>query len=241
MLPPQTAAIARATVSEWEADGLRLLELRATAEQAQLLFSVTPGISPVVFCQRVKGRLQHAFRDLGTPVDFSRKVSFRSMGENTSDVVRNYILGQVGKEDFADPRFRTIMRQFTKICTDVHLDQPSESDSGRYWYNLHVVLVLAHRFRITTPDKLGSMRDTVLTLAPEHGHRIAAVSVMPDHVHIALRGNIKQAPEQIALMLQNDLARAVGCRPWQDSYYVGTFSEYDMDEIRHMDKKEEMP
>jgi len=233
-LPPQCAAVARETASLWEKDGLHLLEPHATAEKVQILFSVTPQVSPTFFCMRVKGRLQHALRKCDTPVDFSRKVSFRSLGENTSGVVENYIRGQVGKGDFADPRFRETMRSFTVVADDVRLAEPSESNSGRYWYDLHLVLVAADRFRITAPEQLGRMRDAALAVAAEGGHRIAALSVMPDHVHMALRGNIERSPEEIALAFQNGLAGAAGCRVWQDGFYVGTFSEYDLDVIRRI-------
>ncbi|MFH1742587.1 MAG: transposase, partial [bacterium] len=191
-LPPQTVAVARQTALLWEKDGLRLLESHATAEKVQILFSVTPQVSPTFFCMRVKGRLQHALRKCGTPVDFSRKVSFRSLGENTSAVVENYIRGQVGKSDFADPRFRETLRRFTIICDEVRLADPSESNSGRYWYDLHLVLVVADRFRITDKEELGRIRDTSLSVAAEGGHRIAALAVMPDHVHMALRGNTER-------------------------------------------------
>lgn len=236
-LPAQTAGIAWNAASAWEADGLRLHELRAAPQMVQLLFSVTPQISPVFFCQRAKGRLQHALRRAGTPIDFSRKVSFRSLGENTSGVVEGYIRGQVGKEDLADPRFREIMRRFTVTNKDVRLAEPSESKSGRYWYNLHVVLVAADRFRITNPEKLGQIRNAAFAVAADGGHRIATLSVMPDHVHIAIRGNIEQSPEQIALAFQNGLAHAAGCRAWQDGFYVGTFSEYDLDVVRKIADK----
>jgi REP element-mobilizing transposase RayT len=233
-LPPQTFAVAGETAPLWEKDGLRILKPHATAEKVQILFSVTPKVCPTYFCQRVKGRLQHALRKCGTPVDFSRKVSFRSLGENTSEVVENYIRGQVGKADFADPRFRETMRRFTVTPEDVQLAEPSESNSGRYWYNLHLVLMVADRFRITAPDSLGRLRDAAFTVATEGGHRIAALSVMPDHVHMALRGNIERSPEEIAVAFQNGLARAAGCRMWQDGFYVGTFSEYDLNVIRRI-------
>lgn len=233
-LPPETVAVARETASLWEKDGLRLLKPHATAEMVQILFSVTPKVSPTFFCMRVKGRLQHALRKCGTPVDFSRKVSFRSLGENTSDVVEHYIRGQVGKADFADPRFRETMRRFTVVSDDARLAEPSESNSGRYWYNLHLVLVVADRFRVTDPEQLGRIRDAAFAVAAEGGHRIAALSVMPDHVHMALRGNIEHSPEEIALVFQNGLARAAGCRVWQDGFYVGTFSEYDLHVIRRI-------
>jgi REP element-mobilizing transposase RayT len=233
-LPLQTAAVARETASLWERDGLHLLKSHATADMVQILFGVTPQVCPTFFCQRVKGRLQHALRKWGAPVDFSRKVSFRSLGENTSEVVENYIRGQVGKADFADPRFRDTMRRFTVVSDDVRLADPSESNSGRYWYNLHLVLVIAARFRVTEPEQLGRFRDAAFIMAGNAGHRIAALSVMPDHVHMALRGNIDRSPEEIALEFQNGLARAAGCRVWQDGFYVGTFSEYDLDVIRRI-------
>jgi len=234
--PPQIVAVACATAPLWEQDGLRLLTPYATTEKIQLLFSATPQINPVFFCQRVKGRLQHALRKAGAPVDFSRKVSFRSLGENTLDVVEKYIRGQVGKEDFADPRFREIMRQFTVVRDDGALAEPSESNSGRYWYNLHLVLVAADRFRITAPERLKQIRDATLAAAAGN-HLIAALSVMPDHLHMALRGNIERSPEEIAMAFQNDLARTAGCRVWQDGFYAGTFSEYDLDVIRRIAKQ----
>lgn len=231
-LPPQIVAVARDIASIWEQDGLRLLIPQASAEKIQILFSTTPDVSPTFFCMRVKGRLQHALRKAGMPVNFSRKVSFRSLGENTSDVVGNYIRGQVGKEDFADPRYQEIMRKFTVTCKEVALSEPAESNSGRYWYNLHLVLVVADRFRITAPERLGEIRDAAFAVAAKSGHAIAALSVMPDHLHMALRGNIERSPAEIAMVFQNGLAGAVGCRVWQDGYYVGTFSEYDLDVIR---------
>jgi len=115
VFPPQTISIVRETAPLWERDGLCLLTPSCASEKVQLLFSTTPQVNPVFFCQCVKGRLQHALRKRGVPVKFNRKVSFRSLGENTSDVVDNYVKGQVGKGNFADPRFREAMREFTIV------------------------------------------------------------------------------------------------------------------------------
>lgn len=60
---------------------------------------------------------------------------------------------------------------------------------------------------------------------------------MPDHVHMALRGNIERSPEEIALVFQNGLARSAGCKVWQDGFYAGTFSQYDLDVIRRIAKR----
>jgi hypothetical protein len=50
---------------------------------------------------------------------------------------------------------------------------------------------------------------------------------------LALRGNVEETPEAIALALMNNLAYALGQRPvWRCGYYVGTFGEYDMNAVR---------
>ncbi len=57
---------------------------------------------------------------------------------------------------------------------------------------------------------------------------------MPDHLHAALRGNHAHSPNEIADAFQNNLAFGLGqARIWEDSFYVGTFSEYNMEAIRH--------
>ena len=73
-LPPQIAAVACATAPLWEQDGLRLLTPYATTEKVQLLFSATPQVNPVFFCQRVKGRLQHALRKAGERISCRKRI-----------------------------------------------------------------------------------------------------------------------------------------------------------------------
>src|SRR6266446_1008170 len=68
--------------TEWERDGIRLLESSLAKEQVLLTFSARPHVSPVVLAARVKGRLQHHCRSSGTSVAFSRKVSIRAIGHN---------------------------------------------------------------------------------------------------------------------------------------------------------------
>ena len=38
-------------------------------------------------------------------------------------------------------RFCAMLAQFTRTFADVDLAAPTESSRGRYWYNLHVVLI----------------------------------------------------------------------------------------------------
>ncbi len=148
------------------------------------------------------------------------------------DQVERYIAGQVGKERFSE-RFETLMREFTVRCPEVDLSQPTETSHGRYWYNLHVVLVVGESGAIHDRGCLARIRDGCFRIAMKKGHRIAILSVMPTHVHMALRGSVNDMPEEIALGFQNNLAYLLGQTPiWREGFYVGTFSEYDMGAIR---------
>jgi REP element-mobilizing transposase RayT len=213
---------------------MRFLEQSSSDCEVQLAFSALPRVSPVVFAQRAKGRLQNDLRksSLAFP-GFSRKVSVRSIGENSRQQVEDYIDAQVGKERFVDSRFEADVRQFAVRCPEVDLSQPTESAHGRYWYNLHLVLVAAERNPTYDTGCLAKIRDGCFAIARKKGHRIGILSVLPTHVHIAMRGNIKHSPQEIALGFQNNLAYLLGqIRIWRAGYYVGTFSEYDMGAIR---------
>jgi REP element-mobilizing transposase RayT len=218
---------------EWEADGLRLLEHRFQPQRLQFTFSVKPQVSPVFFAARVKGRLQHAYRVGGSPTKFSRKVSVRTIGKNHRAEVEAYIERQVAKEPRVDPRFKTFLEQFTVRFPGVDLTVPSETNSGRYWYDLYVVLVSQERERNCDATYLATLRDQSSRIADKKGHVISMLSSMPDHLHMALRGNIEETPESIALGFMNNLAYALGQRPvWQFGYYVGSCGEYVMNAVR---------
>ena len=185
------------------------------------------------FAARVKGRLQHALRVSGRTTKFSRKVGFRTIGDNHRHDVEAYIERQVEEERFVDPRFQNSLRKFTVVCPEVDLSKPTETRSGRYWYNLHLVLVTQHRYRIVEPDRLATLRDMSFKIGMKKEYEISRLAVLPDHLHLSLRGNIEHSPEEIALAYLNNLAYAMGQNAiWQRGYYAGTFGEYDLDAVR---------
>ena len=119
--PEGTADAIRGTATFWQADGLELGEFRVEGGRVQVIFGAIPQISPETFVARVKGRLQHALRQAGDPVKFSRKVSFRSLGENVRSAVEGYFGKQVRKEGFVDPRYEKRLRAFTVERDEVDL------------------------------------------------------------------------------------------------------------------------
>jgi len=74
------------------------------------------------------------------PVNFSRKVAFRGIGDNTTSDVEQYVASQVNREALVDSRYAEMLQQFTINNPTVALDKPRETNSGRYWYNLQLFL-----------------------------------------------------------------------------------------------------
>jgi len=233
-LPPEGVGVLERLNAAWEDNGLRRLEQRWAEDRVQITFSTKTHVSPVFLASRAKGRLQHELRKSGlTFAGFSRKVAVRTLGHNRREHVEAYIASQVDRERFCDPSFEALIREFTVVCPDVDLSQPTETAHGRYWYNVHIVLVTAERHRVVDRRRLTVLRDTSLAIAEKKGYGISRLSVMPDHLHTALRGNLEHSPLDIALAFQNNLAYALGqLRIWADTFYTGTFGEYDMGAVR---------
>ena len=220
------ARVLPAIAPEWEKDGLRVLESSLAPERIQLTLSATPQVPPVTLAARVKGRIQHHGRQRGIPLDFSRKPAVRSLGDPTRAQVEAYIRDQVPKEALADERFREMLASFTVLNPQVDLAQPTDTNSGRYWYNLHLVLVVSERYRVGEAATLAKIRETALRVCAKKGYVASALAVLPAHLHLALRGAVVQSPEEIALSFLNNLAHVLDRRPWwQAGYYAGTFGE----------------
>ena len=108
-----------------------------------------------------------------------------------------------------------------------------EVSSGRYWYQLHLVQVVDRRDRIRDLDFLGDLFETCQAIALDRGYQIAAISVMPDHLHLGLRGSVADSPERIALSYMNESCRSLKVTGlWRPSFYVGTTGVYNMNAVR---------
>jgi hypothetical protein len=73
------------------------------------------------------------------------------------------------------------------------------------------------------------MREMNLRAAAKRGHLLSKGGIVPDHIHLALGGNVSESPAEIALSYMNNLAYACGMkRVFALGFYVGTFGEYDV-------------
>ncbi len=55
-------------------------------------------------------------------------------------------------------------------------------------------------------EVLSKLSDTVLGAAAKHHHRISRLSLLADHIHVAIGCNIDESPEDVALGYLNNCA-----------------------------------
>ncbi len=97
---------------------------------------------------------------------------------------------------FFDPHFAESLKQFTRVWNDdKEFNSPIEVSSGRYWYHVHLVLVVDGRYRIRDIKFLGYVFETCQAIGLNRGYLLGGLSVMPDHVHLSLRGKVSDSPE----------------------------------------------
>jgi len=217
----------------WESDGMRLVGHRWEEPRIQLTFSTDPTVSPEFLAARAKGRLEHALRNAGRAVKFSRKLSVRSIGENKRSTVERYVRTQLDRAGLADAKYRERLRECAWSDPEVDLTRPLSTKRGRYWYAVHLVLVVSGRYRIGAESTAPEIARTCRAVARKHGWGLAALSVMPDHLHVLIQGAPADSPESIALSFQNNIAWKLGRnRIWEAEYYVGTVGEYTVGALR---------
>ncbi len=219
-------------IGAWESDGLRPLEWHIDTNQLQILFSARPDITPKFLAARAKGRLQHVFRQQNLPCAFQRNFSLQSVGAPNASDINTYLQNQLQHGEFADPRYRDLLSGLAFTNPSVSLKAPIPSKSGRYILGYHFVFVVADRWRM--PEKTASLiQKALVATSRKSAWKIAKLSLMPDHVHIAIRGEIDTSPLDISGQIREETSRAVGIFGfWMPTGYIGTFGHYGMGAIR---------
>lgn len=212
-----------------EPDGIRILQHEfQEPDVSQFLISTRPSVAPLLIVQRVKGRLQHLVHGT-TRKPFRRNYSLRSIGSTRREKLEQYLAGQVSHHPLADPRVQQRLASYQEYRPEVDLSQPRRTSHALYWYNLHIVLVNEARYREIRDEVLSGLRDMICRAADGKGHWLSRAAIVPDHIHLTLGCNLEESPEQVVLGYMNNLAYACGMKPvFRFSYYVGTFSEYDL-------------
>jgi REP element-mobilizing transposase RayT len=195
---------------------------------SQFLISTRPVVPPLLIVQRVKGRLQHLLHGtMSKP--FRRNYSLRSIGSTRREKLEEYLAHQLSHHPMADPRVQQRLEQYQIFRPEVDLSQPRRTSHAEYWYNLHVVIVNDERYMEIRDEVLAARRDMILEASDAKGHSLSRAAIVPDHLHLTLGCSLEESPEHVVLGYMNNLAYVCGMKPvFGYSYYVGTFSEYDL-------------
>jgi len=212
-----------------EPDHIRILQHEFLEPNvSQFLISTRPSVPPLMLVQRVKGRLQHLLHGtMSKP--FRRNYSLRSIGSTRREKLEQYLATQLSHHPMADPRVQQRLEKYQIFRPEFDLSQPRRPSHAEYWYNLHIVMVNDERYMEIRDEVLAGLRDMILRAADTKEHWLSRAALVPDHIHLMLGCKLEESPEQVVLGYMNNLAYACGMKPvFRFSYYVGTFSEYDL-------------
>lgn len=212
-----------------EADSVRVLQHQfEPPKTSKFLVSTQPHVQPLIMVQRLKGRLQHIIHK-ERPGAFRRNYGLRSIGSTRREKLDQYLASQLDHHPLAERRVEERMRQYQIHLPETDLVRARSSAHSIYWYNLHVVIVNDGRYREVRHDVLSAMREMILRASDSKEHWLSRAAILPDHIHLTLGCRLEESPEEVTLGYMNNLAYACGMRPnFKFSYFVGTFSEYDL-------------
>jgi REP element-mobilizing transposase RayT len=216
-----------------ESDGIRVLSHRySEPEMLQLTLSTLPYVSPQTIAQRVKGRLWYAWQSLGD-VSIEKHYALRSYGTQDRETIEAYIAGQAAHHPMATERASNLFRDVNFIDESVHLDKPLSISRSFLWFNLHIVLVHAERWRNVNESIIGSTQKMVRCVCKKYGWRLSRCGIVADHMHLSVGANVSDGVQDMVLKFLNNLAFVYDMKPvYMFSAYVATFGEYDQRALR---------
>jgi REP element-mobilizing transposase RayT len=146
--------------------------------------------------------------------------------------VDRYLEQQLHHGDFADSRYRDALADLSYTDFSIKPTEPIMTKSGRYLLAYHYVFVTAGRWRM--PRKTAEVIQTAFRkVSLDSQWKIGKLAMMPDHVHLAIKGVPESSPQDIGLRIQDECSRAVGTHGfWMPNWYMGTFGRYGMGGVR---------
>ncbi|MCX7420828.1 MAG: hypothetical protein NT013_14975 [Planctomycetia bacterium] len=216
-----------------EPDGSRLLKHRFSGPGISLfLVSTKPEVVPFNIPRRVKGRLQHLLRDR-VKKPFQRNYDLQSIGSTTREKLEGYLGSQLEHHPEEDRTIRWMLSDMQVIRPDVALSQPRFTSHGRFWSNLHLVMVNDWRWRETCQKNIEAVRAMLIRVADKKKHLLSRIAILPDHVHLLLGTNLDVSPLSIGLSYMNNVAFVYDMQPvLKPGCFLGTFGEYDLGAIQ---------
>lgn len=107
--------------------------------------------------------------------------------------------------------------------------------------NYHFVFVPKRRKAVLIQDVARRLQEIIFDLATEHGWKLIALEIMPDHVHFLVNAPTHEAPSQIAKwvkgrassLLRKEFPQLLKIPTlWSASYFVGSVGQVSMETVK---------
>jgi putative transposase len=126
------------------------------------------------------------------------------------------------------------------------------SAGGVYDIGLHVVWCPKYRRQVLTGTVAARLRELLDSKAAEHGWRIVACEIMPDHVHLFVKTAPKDSPSFVAHQFKGTTSRLLRAEfphlrsrlptLWSRSYFVASVGAVSAATVqRYIDTQYERP
>lgn len=209
------------------ADGIVVQAARFTEASAQIVVELAEDITSQKLAQRLKGRLQHDLkpRAAGFP-GFARNFLLRTLGQNTKDIVTEYIRDQVERSDLVDPLYR---ERLQALC--FHSDEGAlsrSSHAGLHDLFAHIVLVAGARYRMSSAEAR-LVFDALKSACLSTGLAPYEISMMPDHAHLLVRYPPDAGAEEVIERLKVASGKLFSRSAfWSGGGYFGSVGPYPL-------------
>lgn len=107
--------------------------------------------------------------------------------------------------------------------------------------NYHFIFVPKRRRSVLINNIAHRLQQIIFELVQEHGWKLIALEIMPDHVHLLINAPTQEAPSQIAKWIKGRASRELRkefpellklpCL-WSPSYFVATTGQVSTDTIK---------
>ncbi|MGG6281856.1 IS200/IS605 family transposase [Leptolyngbya sp. AN03gr2] len=107
--------------------------------------------------------------------------------------------------------------------------------------NYHFVFVPKRRKAVLVQDVAKRLQEIIFDLVTEHGWKLIALEIMPDHVHFLVNAPTHEAPSQIAKwvkgrassLLRKEFPQLLKIPTlWSASYFVGSVGQVSMETVK---------
>jgi len=107
--------------------------------------------------------------------------------------------------------------------------------------NYHFIFVPKRRKAVLVKDISKRLQELIFELVKEHGWKLIALEIMPDHVHLLINAPTFESPSQIAKWIKGRASRILRkefpellklpCL-WSPSYFVATTGQVSTDVVK---------